>query len=71
MPAYRYFPEPRKKDHNHKIARSTFQELQFKVQTGSCYIGTTWAPELTRKVGLRKDLLSLDQCCDCLDFSCS
>ena len=43
-PAYGYFPEPTKsilivRAHNCTIAKSSFKDLQFKVQTGSRYLG--------------------------------
>jgi hypothetical protein len=43
-PAYGYFPEPSKsilivQAHNRTRARSTFDDLGFKVQTGSRYLG--------------------------------
>jgi hypothetical protein len=43
-PAYGYFPEPTKsilvvRAHNRTTAKSSFKDLQFKVQTGSRYLG--------------------------------
>jgi hypothetical protein len=43
-PAYGYFPEPTKsilivRAHNRTISRSTFNDLKFKVQAGSRYLG--------------------------------
>jgi hypothetical protein len=43
-PAYGYFPEPLKsiliaRAHNRTRAKSTFDDLDFKVQTGSCQVG--------------------------------
>jgi hypothetical protein len=43
--AYGYFPEPTKsilvvRAHNQFVAKSTFEDLQFKVTTGSPFIGS-------------------------------
>jgi hypothetical protein len=43
-PTFGYFPEPSKsilivRAHNRTRAKSSFDDLSFKVQTGSCYLG--------------------------------
>jgi hypothetical protein len=64
-----YFPEPTKSiltvgAHNQAIAKSSFHDLQFKVQTGSRYLGRLhWLPSWPGSMSPGKCLL-LDPCGD-------
>jgi hypothetical protein len=59
-PAYGYFPEPTKsillvRAHNRTIARSSFQDLQFKVQTGSrYYLGAYIGSQVDRELWIQE-----------------
>jgi hypothetical protein len=58
-PAYGYFPEPTKsiliaRAHNQHTAKSTFQDLQFKVTTGSRYLGGYIGSQADRELWVRE-----------------
>jgi hypothetical protein len=58
-PAYGYFPEPTKsiliaRTHSQHVTKSTFQDLRFKVTTGSCYLSSYISSQADWELWVRK-----------------